>query len=243
MKKSRILLGALALTVVAAIVIACNKEKEMNAAQQATDTEEVVRKPIASYDISSGVMHNYFDFDYANSIINENYNTKETTYRFIVESVEIIDSIPLNNDSEIIRKIVILDTEEEKTITCWCIGTFVDKKICADTVLYYVNEEVASGVYEFFMSSDDAIYVVYVNGSTYTIVEVEQVPETAMGKTIVFCVGMDCQSGCNLTSDNNCSICISNPGQQGHCFKVATNNGTIGQILRMLLEVLNQVTL
>jgi hypothetical protein len=238
MKKFRILMGALALAMVAATVIACNKEKEMNAAQQATDTEEVVRKPIASYDISSGVMHNYFDFDYANSIINENYNTKETTYRFIVESVEIIDSIPLNNDSEIIRKIVILDTEEENTITCWCIGTFVDKEIYADTVLYYVNEEVATGVYEFFMSSDDAVYVVHVNGSTYTFVEVEQVPETAMGKTIVFCLGIDCQSGCDLTSNNNCSMCISNPGQQGHCIRFTTNNVIIGQILQNILEAL-----
>lgn len=239
MKKSRILLGALALTVVAAIVIACNKEKEFNVVQQTTGTEKVVRKPIATYDINNGIMHDYFDLDFVNSIIIDNNGTKEVTNRFFVESEEIIDSVPSDCNSDIIRKIVILDTEEEKTITCWCIGTFVDKKICADTVLYYVNEEVASGVYEFFMSSDDAIYVVYVNGSTYTIVEVEQVPETAMGKTIVFCVGMDCQSGCNLTSDNNCSICISNPGQQGHCFKVATNNGTIGQILRMLLEVLN----
>lgn len=240
MKKFRILMGALALTVVVATVIACNKEKESNDAQQTIGTDEVVRKPIATYDISSGIMCDYFDLDYANSIINENNDTKESTYRFVVESEEIIDSIPLNIDSEIIRKIVILDTEEETSIACWFIGEFVDKEIRTDCVFYYVNEEVSSGVYEFLMTSEDAVYVVHVNGSTYTFVEVEQVPETAMGKTIVFCVGRDCQSGCDLTSNNNCSMCISNPGQQGHCFKIETNNIILGQILRKLLDVIDK---
>ena len=238
MKTRRILMGIIALVMVAATVIACSKEKETKVAQQTTENNE--RKPIAAYDISSGIMCDYFDLDYANSIINENNDAKESTCRFVVESVEIIDTIPLNIDSEIIRKIVILDMEEEKTMTCWCIGTFVDKEIYADTVFYYVDDEVASGVYEFCMTSEDAVYVVYVNGSTYTFVEVEQVPETAMGKDIVICFGWNCQSGCDLTSDKaNCTACNPHPGQEGGCLKAVTSNQIIGMVLKILKDFIS----
>lgn len=234
MKKFRILMGAVALALVAATIIACNKEIESNVVQQATETDDVVRKPIATYDIGSGIMHDYFDFDIANSVINEN-DTKDTLCRFVIESVMIIDSVPLDMNSEIIRKIVILDMEEEKSITYWCIGAFVDKEILTDTIFYYVNEEVASGVYEFFMSSEEAAYVVYVNGSTFSLVEVEQLPETAMGKDIVVCLGWNCQSGCDLTPNKtNCTACIPHPDQEGGCLKAVTSNQIIGMILKIL---------
>ena len=42
MKKFRILMGAMALVVVAVTVIACNKEKESNVVHQAMETDEVV---------------------------------------------------------------------------------------------------------------------------------------------------------------------------------------------------------
>jgi hypothetical protein len=236
MKKFRILVGAVALAVVIATIIACTKEKETKVVQQVTETEEIGRKPIAIFDVSSGIMHDDFDLDYANSVMNENSCTKESAYRFLVESAEIIDSVPADNESEIIRKIVILDTEEETSIACWFIGDFVDKVIQTDCVFYYVNEEVSSGVYEFSMSSNDAVYAVYVNGSTYTFEEVEQLPEKAMGKNIVVCIGRNCQSGCSLTSNkDNCTPCIPNPGQQGDCYKLETSNQLIGQILRILM--------
>ena len=56
MKTRRILMGALALAMVAATVFACTKDKETNVAQQATETEEGARKPIATYDNATGQM-------------------------------------------------------------------------------------------------------------------------------------------------------------------------------------------
>lgn len=127
MNKLKITLGALALAMVVATFFACSKEKESNVVQQATVIEEVARKPIATYDIDNRIMHDHFDLDFANSAINENNLSKETGSRYVIESARVIDSVPLDINSEIIRKIVILDTEEELSITCWCIGAFVDK--------------------------------------------------------------------------------------------------------------------
>ena len=237
MKTRRILMGALALAVVAATVIACTKDKETNVAQQETVTEEVARKPIETYDIDNRIMHDHFDLDFANSAINENNLSKETGSRYVIESARVIDSVPLDINSEIIRKIVILDTEEELSITCWCIGAFVDKEIHDESVHYFVNEDVASGIYEFSMTSEGNVYAVYVNGNTYMWEEVEQIPETAMGKTIVVCVGRNCQSGCDLTPNNdNCTACTPHPGQQGDCFTIKTDNKILGRILKILFD-------
>lgn len=237
MKTRRFLMGALALAVVAATVFACTKEKVTKVAQQATETEEGVRKPIATYDINYRIMYDHFDLDYANSVINENNLAKEAGSRYVIESARVIDSVPLDINSEIIRKIVILDTEEELSITCWCIGAFVDKEINDESVYYFVNEDVASGIYEFSMTSEGNVYAVYVNGNTYTWEEVEQIPETAMGKNIVVCVGRNCQDGCHLTPDKeNCTSCVPHPGHQGDCFTIETDNKILGRILSLLFD-------
>ena len=59
MKTRRILMGALALAMVAATVIACSKEKETKVAQQTTENNE--RNPIATYDNATGQMTYHFD--------------------------------------------------------------------------------------------------------------------------------------------------------------------------------------
>jgi len=113
MRKFRIVIGALALTMMAAIIVGCNKEKnETNVAQQATGTEEIAGIPAgvlddqqknggrgSSFDNSGdeNVFHacinqlaqdttysNYYDFT---SISSFRYNDTTNSYVYAMQSV------------------------------------------------------------------------------------------------------------------------------------------------------------
>lgn len=109
MKKFRILMGALALAVVAATVIACSKEKETKVAQQTTENNE--RKPIATYDNATGQMTYHVSVEHLQAAMDK-YTTSKSVGDVIVESWSITDNGSTENPIMMLS-VLEVDTESQ----------------------------------------------------------------------------------------------------------------------------------
>ncbi len=217
MKKHRILMGALALAMVAATVIACTKEKETKVAQQATKTEEVARKPIATYDNATGQMTYHFDLNKVQQNMRDDLMVRSEQDRYVVEAILIEDSIPAELSVRPELKIIVLDTEEEVSYTMWFMESFVDKVVSDNNTNYYKNAEVYSGVYEFGYHVGDAFYKINVNESEVTTTEVDSALCMGMIKWFFVCLqqngcGTPCTKG-GTFFNGYCNPCTTSPGQ------------------------------
>ena len=193
MKTRRILMGALALAMVAATVIACSKEKETKVAQQTTENNE--RKPIATYDNATGQMTYHFDMSEIQQKMNAGENAKTEQDRYLVESIVVLDNAPsdINVMPEI--KITILDTEEECSYTTWCMDYFTDKRVSTTSTSYYLDEEVASKNFNCYTTNGTNYQITFVNGGI-TITEDPSIPDyTFRPKWFFTCRSENCSNG------------------------------------------------
>ncbi len=219
MKKFRILMGALALAVAAATIVACNKEKESNAIQQTV--EETGRKPIATLDNATGQMTYHFDMIELQQKLNEVAETKNDQDRFIIESIQVIDSLPLNQSELPEIKVTILDVEDETTFTMWLMQSFTEKVVLQSTTRYYADAGVNTGVYEFGFQDEGKFYKVSVNGDEYDITEIDS--PTCLGfmpRWLLWCRRDNCANECTKGGswiNSHCNPC--NDGQGGRCLE------------------------
>jgi len=185
MKKFRILMGALAFAVVVATVIACNKEKESNVAQQATGIEEVVRKPIATYENATGTMIYHVSLEQIQSVLTSNAKDGD---RYVLESWSVIDD---ETDSwSPYLKYVVLDTEDEVSYTTVLLKSFVKK----EGLNYYLSEDILNAHYVYNAESmDGTIFIFEVNGDEVSISEWDGVSTAPPGG-----------SSCTCTSNSDC---------------------------------------
>lgn len=236
MKKFRILMGALALAVVAATVIACNKEKESNDVQQTAGTDEVVRKPIATYDNATGRMTYHLTAE----MMQESYErlsfSKEDD-RFLIESFEIMEMQSNDNDEKGI-KFSVIDTESEESYTAFLNPAFLEKETFSDSIVYYIAEDVESGNFTFTNFLKDGVYSLTL--SNFEVVGVEAIPDSLIytaprPKKTVTCKSRGCVTGgCQVIYDmygnpNDCSECGRPTTAYVYCEKTITSvNGGSG---------------
>lgn len=218
MKTRRILMGALALAMVAATVFACTKDKETNVAQQATETKEAARKPIATYDNATGQMTYHFDMSKIQQKLNESKDAKTCEDRYVVESVEVLDNEP-NNPSVLPEiKITVLDTEEEKTSTMWLMQCFTEKEVRQNATTYYADAEVRARVFEFGYRYGEQYYKVSVNGDDVVTSEIDS--PLCLGsrpKFLLRCNSSNCADQCEKTGTFWNSYCKPCPRPNGQC--------------------------
>lgn len=167
MKKFRILMGALALAMVAATVIACSKEKETNVVQQATETEDVVRKPIATFDKETGQMTYHVSIDQLQNSI-DNFTLIKGEDEYVVESWQILEDDPSGLPY---LKFVLLDIQDESSLSIYLFDHFVEKYEEEAGTEFLLNEDVVSGNYYYYISPQDEVYYIVTveNGTGITI--------------------------------------------------------------------------
>lgn len=187
MKKFRILMGVLALAVVAATIFACSKEKETYIAQQTTGREEVVSKPEIKLDDqhrnasrglsindlgNENLIHaciiqlsqdptysNYYDFTSINTFC---YNDTTNSYVYAMQSVCFPNeylTVFVDSSSIMGMYITLLPTDHG-------IEYYVNHHMPAYISTYTVDEAelIFSGYANF---SDNTFYVDYVNTSLF----------------------------------------------------------------------------
>ena len=103
----------------AMLTTSCKKNDE-NSNQNNSKSET----PIAIYNNEKGIMTYNFDAEMLTIKINEQFvaRNEQPSNRYIVESVQILDSLPSNSNVKPEIKIVILDTETSNTL-CESPGT------------------------------------------------------------------------------------------------------------------------
>ena len=192
MKKFRILMGATALALVAAIVIACTKEKETKVAQQATETEEVVRKPIATYDNATGKMIYHISVDQIQNALTNNTTDGD---RYVLESWCVVDDETVSSFPYL--KYVVIDTEFEVSHSTVLLESFVVK----EGFNYYLSEAVLNAHYNYTAeSADGATFIFEVDGNEISITEWDGVSTAPPGG-----------SSCTCTSNKLCSEGVEGP--------------------------------
>ena len=192
MRKFRILMGALALAGVAATVIACTKDKETNVAQQATETEEGARKPIATYDNATGQMTYHVSVEQLQEALS--CTTKDGD-RYVLESWCVVDDETASPHPYL--KYVVLDTDNEVSHTTVLLDSFVVK----EGSNYYLSKEVLNAHYSFTTeSANGATFIIMVDGDEISVTEWDGVSTAPPGG-----------SSCTCTSNKLCSEGVQGP--------------------------------
>ncbi len=239
MKKFRILMGALALAMVAAVIIACSKENEKDTAQQTAITEEVARKPIATFDNTIGEITTFVDPEALAEKLNETFFTKGTCNRYILESIAILDSMPRNKDVRGEIKITLLDTEEECSYSIWCMKSYVYKDVKEQQVDYYLDENVANGNYNIAFKNDDIYCVANIVGDSLSIHEVDPLDYACLPWVLFTCRSINCIYLCDKQGSLLHASCKPCPLQDGQC----NEEGTLPTIIAIIVIIVRLLAL
>lgn len=149
----------------------CNKDDDetLNPSYQ----EPHNGKLLAVTDNNTGRTTYHFDIEKMNMLLNEKLTSKTSSDRYVVESMTIIDSMPLVRDFNPEIKIVLFDTEEEASYTIWLTGFYTNKVISGQKTTYYLSSDVAAKNYEFAFYENDELFVASINGTSYSIERIE----------------------------------------------------------------------
>lgn len=217
MKKLRIVTGAIALVMVAATIFACSKENEKDAVQQTAITEEVARKPIATFDNAIGEITTFVNTEALIEEFNETFFSKGTNNHYVLESVAVIDSMPRNKDVRGEIKITLLDTEEECSYSIWCMKSYVVKDVKEQQVDYYLDEDVANGNYDFAFKQGNTYYVADFIGDSLSIYEVDSLDYGCRPKFTFLCKSINCGDHCGKSGSWYSAWCDRCPLSNGNC--------------------------
>ena len=225
MNKLRVAFCAAAV-VVAVAFFACSKEKEP-AAQQPTEVE-AARKPIATFDNATGQMTYHVSVEQLQEAMDRQTNED----RFVIESWEIMDDA--NGDIPLTLKLVMLDTENEVSITTYLVERFVEKLSYDNVVNYFISDDFASGNYSYYEYSDDRkLHLITVkHNKVFSIEEVENSNRVQNSGYTVTCTGKDCkEKGCAMYRDDDgylgCTPCGTS---NGHCTRTESYTSSLGPL-------------
>lgn len=227
MKKFRILMKAAALALLAATVLGCEKQNELG-----INNDSNYRNPIAVYDNTSGLITTFIDAEAINEKINDSFLTlKNETNRFVLESVEVLDSVPRNKDVTGEIKITVLDTDDEYSYSIWCMKSFVVKDVKEQQVDYYLDENVANGCFDIAIKVEDTYYVANYVGDSLPIHEVDSMEYGCHPWVLFTCRSIDCINSCDKQGTALHAHCKQCPYSSGECNEESYIPAIIGLIL------------
>ena len=192
MKNLKYIMSTLMVALAVAVVfVACSKEKE-NGADLPSD-----RKPLATYDTNAGTMTSLIDINTLNVKLNKFYATRGDADRYVIESAEVLDSVPRNKDVRGEIKITILDTKEECSYSIWCMNSFVVKDVKEHQVNYYLDENVANGNFNIAFKERDNYYIADFVGDSLSTHNVDPLEYGFCPWYIFTCRSTDCLQNCD----------------------------------------------
>lgn len=226
MKKFRILMGALAFAVVAATVLSCEKEKEA-----ITNINQNYRKPIAVYDNNSKLITTFIDAQAINEKLDERFIAlKDDANRFVIESVEVLDSVPRNKDVAGEIKITILDTDDGYSYSIWCMKSFIVKDIKEQQVDYYLDDNVANGNFDVAFKVQNTYYIANFVGDSTSIHEVDSLDYGCHPWVLFNCRSIDCWGDCEKNGTALHAYCKQCPHPSGECNEDSILPSVIGVV-------------
>ena len=195
--------------IVAVVLVGCKKEKETPKTE--TNDSNVQRKPIAVFDNNSELITTFINTEAVNKKLKESFFVhKDNANRFVVESVEVLDSVPHNKDVKGEIKFTILDTEEECSYSIWCMKGYVVKDVKEQQVDYYLDENVENGNYDFAFKEGNTYYAADFVGDSLSIHEIDSLDFGCRIRILFICKSENCGDQCSKAGSwysNWCRIC------------------------------------
>ena len=234
MKNLKYIMATLMVALIVAVVcVACNKDKETpvqeanNNSENEPNTEVVERKPIAVFDKNTGVMTTLIDINSLNAQMKEFYASRGDTDRYVIESVEVLDTVPYDKNVTGEIKIIILDTEDECSYSIWCMKSYTIKDVKEHRVDYYVDEIVASGNFDFAFKSIDRYFVANFDGNTISAHEVDPECFSLNPKIMMYCKSLNCEDRCVKAGSSWHAYCKQCPLPNGSCMEESYTSDVI----------------
>lgn len=211
-KKSKIVAVVATLLIAAAGVItiqSCKKDKP-NDITISNDIDN--RELLAVYDNTTETMTQLINIEKLQQKINVYRNSSD---RFVIESVLILDSAPCDSTVYPELKISILDTETESSYNIWHMKKYIEKSVKNDRTEYYTDKSVLSGNYTFGYTWDGRYYTVNVNPNGFTTNEIDQSQIEMLPRWTLVCLSVNCTNACVKSGsfwNAHCESCTP-PGQ------------------------------
>ena len=253
MKNLKYIMATLMVALIVAVVcVACNKDKETpvqeanNNSENEPNTEVVERKPIAVFDKNTGTMTSLIDIDTLNAKLNEVCATRGEANRYVFESIEVLDSVPFNNEIMAVIKVVILETETESSNSAWFANGFIEKFI-ENNVYYYSDQKLTNGEFKYLTKKAEGTELVTLsNGVIINSIPVADSLLSYSNRPPQYpweleCHRQNCGEGCQVSLDRPtysyvCSRC--NPDPESGEVSVCIPEPHPGRTLELFLVVL-----
>ncbi|MCQ2330340.1 MAG: hypothetical protein MJZ93_07300 [Paludibacteraceae bacterium] len=204
---------AIVIATVATLLVSCRKENENTYGSN-------TRKPLAVFNSNSNLMTTQIDIATFEQKLNSIIAAKDDDTRYVVESIEVIDSVPSDSDIQSEIKLSILDTQTESGITFWLMDYFTEKVVSEQKTEYYMDEDVINGTYDYAYYENGTVFIVHVNkNGSYEVEEADSLlynefkPKWAIG-----CRTQSCVPTCNKIKIEDyhwsCTVCTSGTCQE-----------------------------
>lgn len=216
MKKNKIfaIVALLAVTISGVLVFQACKKSEQNIQKPMANSN---RKPIAVYNHLNKKMEYKFDIEKINEYFNQNLSKDNSSGKYIVESIAVLDENPIQNDSLQEVKFVVIDTDSEETYTVWLMGSFTNKIINNNSTEYYLSEDLDDNNYKCYHGGKDGkCSEITVNEQGYSVKEVNNMCFSCRWKWWLICKKEgSCQAwDCQKVNGGSYWAC---PGDVYHC--------------------------
>ena len=229
MKKFRILMRAVALVLVAATVLSCEKQNGSG-----TNNDSNNRSPIAVYDNNTGLITTLIDAEAINEKIDESFlGLKDDANRFVIESVEVLDSVPRNKNVNGEIKLTVLDTDDECSYSLWCMKSFIVKDVKEQQVDYYLDDNVANRNFNVAFKVQDKYYIADFIGDNMTVHEIDSLDYSCTPWVFFWCRSIDCTNQCDKTGTLFNATCKQCPFHDGQCI----HESAVGTIITIIIIV------
>lgn len=171
---------------------------------------------LATRNIQNGEIYYNYDLEELNYSLHKRSNTSE--YKdFILESMFIIDTLPISKTTHAEIKISVINTEKEESFTIWLMDNFIIKDVKEEYVEYFLSKNVKEGNYTMGTWGNNKTYIGTVYNDSLTIETIDGLCYAPrVPKWTISCKPTNCMKGCDKTKIDNhywrCSNC--EPGQE-----------------------------
>lgn len=241
MKKFRFTMGTLILAMMATTFMACNKEKESSVVQQTTGTEDVVRKPIATTDLKTGVTTFTYSIEEYQSFLDRITQNRKEGSDLVFEYIEIMDNNAKTSIPELTLECSVIDVKRECSHVMWLNNEFFDIVNNGNTIKYFIKEEIEDGNFSFLSYCKSGAYLITVTNHEYQaeLFDTGTKSNRPPKKRQVSCEKEDCQLGTCQPADFGdygwgCNPCVS-AGPNPKCKTIISPDDTWLEILKAAL--------
>ena len=145
--------------------IACNKDEQQTNDQ--TNGEALIKKPIASTDLKTGVTTFTYSIEEYQLLLDQLMNEIKDENDFVFESIDILENNAKSSIPELTLECSVIDVSRERSIVIWLNDEFFDIVEEGSSRNYYFKQDVVGRDFSFLSHCASGTYLISVTGDEY----------------------------------------------------------------------------